>query len=947
VNENIGFGESVHLVQLLESLPDADAVYAPQTVRLFQQLLSGCISRSIPWSIQTLDGATGTRFDGAVDLRALERNLYGSAGAVANRVVPAENIAVFAAVNARVESYGVAREIHRLAHHHGVSYGDIVVVVPNLQEYGSYLLESFEAFQIPGYLDSFPALSTHPFARFVLASLQMVEENFSTESVLRVLKTDFCGIPREEADWLETYLLKYEIDHVRYWQQEEPWDFAERARDDVTSVRHAATEDERAEGLRHKFAEIYLPFYAALCSYHLNTKTIAEALWQLFERVGAKRLMALWMVDADGGRTPMEASLHEQAWQRVVDMLNDLYETASDEQMPRSYLFSVIQNEMEQQTLSTIPAGLNEVTVTESHRARSWEAEAVFVMGVTDGALPRKVRASGILRDEEREQFLWLFGTKLGNSTEERQLCERMTVYSMLTRSKRRITLSYPLATFDGKEIRPSLMLNRIRALFQPGTLKEQVWRDPMHDVWNTEDVGALKNSTFALRLLVSALGDSGAGALPPAIRTVLLDYLQSDEKKKFLENALQGLNHKTVAKPIPRDLAKALYGEPLMANVHQLEAFAACPYQHFVRFGLNVKEEQGMDVGAAAKGMLKHDVLLGFVEKHMKDVAAWRYMTDDDAIRSLHDVYDDVMNRPRAGVWAKKQSRCEQAKAVLRELEFAAVVLTRHVKFGLFEPKAVELSFGGSTPEALPGFEVELENGAKIVLRGRIDRVDFATDGERHAFRIVDYKSSHLRIDLTKVAHGLRLQLPIYAAVIARYSKQLHGVACEPAGMLYIPIVHKVKLYSVPTDEESARGEVLKNMRATGMFVNDKTLVGWMDGRLTDGSTTSDLFTKVYNKNGSVAPHAPVLDAGDWKLLMGRALAHVKEIGERILSGEISISPYRLGPDDDACKWCKFSAICHLEKKYDGRAFRRLEKVHKEDIGSLWKQYENEVAES
>jgi ATP-dependent helicase/nuclease subunit B len=942
---SLGLEESIHLVQLLESLPNSDAVYAPQTVRLFQQLKSGCNRRGIEWSVETQDGTSGTRFDEAVDLSVLERNLYGSVAAAAERQTRADNIKVFAAVNARVESYGVAREIHNLVQHHGVSYGDIVVVVPSLQDYESYLLESFEAFQIPGYVDSFPALSTHPFARFVLASLQLVEEDFSTESVLRVLKTDFCGIPRDEVDWLETYLLKYEIDHVRYWKQAQPWEFAERARDDVTSVTQAANEDERAEGLRQKVVEIYMPFYEALSSYHLNTKTIAEALWHLFECVGAKRLMASWMVDADAGRTPMEASLHEQAWQRVMGMLNDFYETASDEQMPRSFLFSVLQNEMEQQTLSTIPAGLNEVTVTEGHRARGWDAEVVFVMGAIDGALPRKVRASGILRDEEREQFMWLFGTRLGNTTEELQLCERMTVYSILTRAKRRLILSYPLATSDGKEIRPSLMLTRIRSLFQRGTLSEQVWRDPMQEVWNVQAAGTLPSSRYALRMLVSALGaGANPGSLPPIARTIVRDYLASAEKRLLLLRALQGLNHNATAKPIPRDLAKALYGEPLVVNVHQLEAFAACPYQHFVRYGLAVKEQQGMDIGATAKGMLKHDVLLGFVEKHMKDVAAWREMTDDDAIRSVHEVYEDVMSRPRASVWSKKPSRLEQAAGVLRELEFAAVVLTRHVKFGRFEPKAVELTFGGAASEGLPGFEVLLDNGAKVVLRGRIDRVDFATDGERHAFRIVDYKSSQLRLDLTKVAHGLRLQLPVYAAVIARYSERIHGMASEPAGMLYIPIVHKVKLYTVPTDEAKAREEFFKNMRASGMFVNDTTLVGWMDARLTDGSNTSDLFSKIYNKNGSVAEYAPVLDAGDWKLLIGRALAHVKEIGERIFNGDISISPYKLSPDDDACKWCRLSNICHFEKRYDGRAFRRLEKVQKEDIGSLWKRYEKEV---
>ena len=75
---------------------------------------------------------------------------------------------------------------------------------------------------------------------------------------------------------------------------------------------------------------------------------------------------------------------------------------------------------------------------------------------------------------------------------------------------------------------------------------------------------------------------------------------------------------------------------------------------------------------------------------------------------------------------------------------------------------------------------EIELADGKKVEITGKIDRVDIAKTAEGNYIRIIDYKSSIKNIDLNEVEAGLQLQLLTYVDAICKKEKT------EPAGALY-----------------------------------------------------------------------------------------------------------------------------------------------------------------
>ncbi|WP_029420932.1 PD-(D/E)XK nuclease family protein [Alicyclobacillus macrosporangiidus] len=940
------------LMRLLAKLPDPEAVWAPQTLAWTVRLLEACRERGLPVAVAPTTGSAdragpvrlwleaGLFGDGVADVAEVRAEAEArvdaghrrDAAACSNGAPRCEApIAVAAAQNLRREADGVARAVLRLVHESGFRFGDIAVLVPDLPEYAPLLRDAFGRHGVDAYVDDFPPLATHPLGRFILAALESVEDNASTEAVARLLKTEFCGLRRQDADWLEAYLRRHEVSGVAAWAAAAPWQFAYDARPDDARAGAAQADDAQADALRRQLAERFLPLWQGLQEERMTPGEVAEALWGTLQRTDAKRIVAEWMVGEAGATSPLEASLHEQAWQRVLALLQDLADTLPAARLSRSFLFELIRTDLVHQSLSTIPAGMDQVLVTEIRRARALHVPVLFLLGAVDGVFPRRVRPQGMLQDEERLMFERLFGRPVGYTSAELQLCERAVVHTALTRGAQRLFLTYPLSDEAGKAARPSRVVERLRAL-PAGAIETQIWLEDA--LWDEPQVWTPR---AALDTWIGVVEQARrTGRVPEAAVRVFDWLLGEDAVRSRLNAALAGLGFTAAARPLPARLASALYGQPLRMHVHQLEAFAACPFQHFVRYGLRVGDEDVARAARAARGNLIHDVLERFVQEHAAAPEAWRALSDEEAVERVRARFAEVLQQPRTQAWRRRATRLEVARTALGVIEKAAVVLTRHVRHGRFLPVHSELSFGDDARGGLPSLEVALPGGGAVRVHGRIDRVDLAEAEGRLAFRVMDYKSNMgVALDLLKVHHGLQLQLPLYAAVVAHHARVLFGTEAEPAGVLYMPVGRSPRTVRVPEPGDEARVQAYRSMRPRGLLVADPELVAWMDERLPDGSET-ELFGKVFTRDGRFTKGAPVAGPDEWRGMLQKVLAHVREVSARVAGGEIQIAPYQLSLDDHACKRCPLQAVCHLDRRWE-RPMRRLERLDRGDVLADW----------
>jgi RecB family exonuclease len=166
-------------------------------------------------------------------------------------------------------------------------------------------------------------------------------------------------------------------------------------------------------------------------------------------------------------------------------------------------------------------------------------------------------------------------------------------------------------------------------------------------------------------------------------------------------------------------------------------------------------------------RGTLIHDVLEQFLRQHPRDDPEHAWSADERAaLRSF--ATEQCENAERDGLTGRSVLWAIDRTRILRELErvLDADEVVRAER-GLV-PHGFEVGFGHDDDD-LPPVQIELGSGVPVRFRGRIDRVDRATDGHIEVF---DYKTGHLDLKPDALAEdpviaGRRLQLAIYGLAV------------------------------------------------------------------------------------------------------------------------------------------------------------------------------------
>ncbi len=211
---------------------------------------------------------------------------------------------------------------------------------------------------------------------------------------------------------------------------------------------------------------------------------------------------------------------------------------------------------------------------------------------------------------------------------------------------------------------------------------------------------------------------------------------------------------------------------------VTSLERFARCAFQGYAAHLLGAKDRtiQGETPDPREHGNLVHDALAA---AFAATGPMWRERPRDHEaihVRAL-DAADGVFRREAAGSALRRVALDRAREDVVRVLAFSLADETWDFGFA-------ERSFGEARdPETWPPLTLD-HGGARLSLRGRIDRVDLAHDDVGSA-RVIDYKTSKTAglaatyRDLGRTA----LQLPLYALAARR------ALARAFADGVYLPL--------------------------------------------------------------------------------------------------------------------------------------------------------------
>ena len=137
----------------------------------------------------------------------LEKNIFRN-----KKVEPfnekCDSIEIHISSNPVKEVEYVASKIAYLVVEEGYRYNDLAVITGDMEGYYRYVEETFAKYNIPAFVDHKRNISSNPFVDGIKAAIEIVEKDFSYESVFHMLRLGFVDIKLDEIDLMENYVLQ-------------------------------------------------------------------------------------------------------------------------------------------------------------------------------------------------------------------------------------------------------------------------------------------------------------------------------------------------------------------------------------------------------------------------------------------------------------------------------------------------------------------------------------------------------------------------------------------------------------------------------------------------------------------------------------------------------------------------------------------------------------------
>lgn len=829
-------------------------------------------------------------------MKFLERHLYRYDNGVYEDTP--EGIRIYQAGKPGQEIAWVAGRIHRLVQKEGMRYREIAVITGDLPAYGHEIINRFGADSIPYFMDDKKSILDNAMVELIRGALEVVQKDFSYESVFRYLKTGLVTTQREMTDRLENYVIALGIRGYKQWNQ--CWDRGYRGSGNLNLAELNAFREEvlkplarLREALREETATVCTMAAAVTaCLEECSIRQKLEDYRQQFENLGEYSL----------------AKEYEQVYPLVMDLLDRLVHLLGEEKMTRKEFAGILDAGFEEISVGVIPATVDRVVVGDITRTRLDEIKVLFFVGVNDGIVPMKKLTAGILTDADR-MVLKSCRMELAPTSREDGFMQRFYLYLMMTKPKQQLILSY--ADFDsaGRQLRPSTLIGEVKRMFPKLKVLDKRTEQP-----------TVSSAVEGREYLIQGLRDYEIYRDDGMFLEVYRLFAGSAEYKDQVRRLVDAAFYSYEERGIGRAAARALYGRILQGSVTRLEKYAACAYAHFLSFGLELMERQEYQLAAVDMGNLFHNSIdLCFKELAQRGQAAVT-LTEEERKALVKSCVSQVTEEYGNTILLSSARNKYLAGKVERITDRTMWALVEQLKKGDFTPAGFEVSF--SSIDDLKAMKISLSEEEAIHLKGRIDRVDLYEDQEHVYVKIIDYKSGSTRFDLAALYCGLQLQLVVYMDAVTEMEQRKNpDRKVVPAGIFYYNIKDPMVEKQTGLTGEEIEVRILEQLKMNGLVNSDLEVIGHLDREI---ETKSDVIP-VAKKNGLIQDsYSTVASEERFGVLKEFVRSRLKQSGREILDGSVSVKPCKQG-SGSACDYCPYHAVCGFDQKVSGYGFRRF----------------------
>ncbi len=866
-----------------------------------------------------LNSANLPRFKESRELQSQEANYFAYPYRVYQQ--PTTDIELFESVNIYAEIEECARDIIRQCRDNDMQFKDITVATRNLTGYENLIEVIFEQYNIPCFIDSKTEITNHPLVRMVLSMLEIFTENWSYEAVFRYLKSGLTGIEDTRIDLLENYVLACGIRGSR-WTQEAEWNTSIEFRPDD---KQSPENDEMLLQVNMTRNEVREP----LLRFRNRTKgrrtaeDFCTGIYEYLVEIGVEERIRDYIDSFTQNGQLRLAGEYQQVWNILMDVFDQVVEVMGDETFGIEKFANVFKIGLAEYKISSIPASLDQVLIGSIEHLRSHEIKALYILGTNDGVFPSAGISEGVLSDKDRD-VLNKKGIELASDTKSKAFDELYLIYRTLTMPKNFLRISWPIADHEGRTMRPSTIISRMRKIFPNITEKNNILKPA--GVNNNIDLIASPVPSF--NQLVSILRQKNEGIEPGHMWKELFAWFSAQEEwKQKCDAMINALKYRNIAVPVDKAKIRELYGKNPYFTVSRLEKYTSCPFAFYVQYGLGARERKIYRLSPPDVGTFMHAVIERFSKMVDENNYSWREFDRQWCSDEVSKIVDELLASMKNTILGGSKRFKALAVRLKRVVTRAVWLIAEHIRRSSFEPVGYEVEFGEGG--AYPPIVIELDSGEKIKLVGRIDRIDTLSTDNGKYLRIVDYKSGDKDFKLSDVYYGLQMQLITYLDALWESSEN-SGERALPGGILYFRVDDPMIKGTGSSSPEEIETAIMKKLKMKGLLLADVQLIKYMDNTIEGNSI---IIPARINK-GDVLGKSSAATIEQFTVLRSFVKQILKDMCSELMKGKVPISPYKK-KKLTSCSYCNYSSVCQFDQTQKDNSFRML---HDRDDDHIWK---------
>lgn len=744
-------------------------------------------------------------------------------------------------------------DIYSLRVNDSLTYSDMAIVVPSLGTYKDLIKHELGNYNIPYYIDESDNLINKLFVRNLFAICEILTGDFLANDFMSLLKSPLLDFDKGKVFDYDNILKRNGM--MAFASLNSEWTDSEDIKELITlinNIKDKLKEDNSWE-------------------YFLNT-VILEIL-NYFSKFTENYISKL---DA------VEVRVFNQITNKIEHINKDFLSVFSKTISDYNTFIETYKTYYESTTISMPPISSNTLFIADFNSSYISSYKHIYVLGCNEGSLPSFKLDNGLVTDEEIYKLP--NANKINPTIAMINKRRNFKLFDLVFRGKEKLHLSYLLNGKDGKQY-PNNLISSIKKIIDIETINGSDALDFISISYDKVDIDNVIFNNLTPNIAMNNLLDKMKlwDVFNDNLNfRKLLTSLYKSSENDFLNDILNIYNKNGKYNKLQN--INLFYNNT--TSISQIEGYYACPYKHFVNYGLRLRDDIVNQFKPNDIGTIIHTVLsqiLPFAMEHIDDIDSVIVLSKELLSKLLQsEEYKDISKNPK---------NTYVVKSLYKELERLCVMIVNELKLSNFKPnkKYLEYSFKKGSL---------IINGINI--KGTIDRIDTHNNN----FIIIDYKTGDNSFDnYDDVYSGKKLQLLIYAKAFMNESKM------SPSGVFYLPLSNGFS--DNPDGAYKLRG-VMDKSEYTIMNIDSNLATPNYKSNIVNLKTTSkgEISKSNYYK-------FMCLEKEDFDYLLDFAVKKVNDAIGNILSGDISATPLRKG-QKVTCSFCQYKGLCNYNNSCD-----------------------------